>query len=708
MRNKLMAVVLVPSLLAGMMTTISLVRTLDDAHDYEQFSDLARFHRPVFGLVRALQDEREVTASFIAGGRKSAGSDPRRERAVSDRATTAYLKAAADVDATDDPQLQASLDAISRELRRLPELRTSVDRAGLTQSSILADYTSAVRRLMDLGPTLAAHNGGSKAGAQVRALNALSQAVENTSRVQATLNGVLTTRTFLVGQFSDFAGAVARQQQSVADFRAVADKEQQDVYANTVTGASVSTAQAIQDRVIEQAQASRLDVELATWQKASSRKVSSMRQAESHVLDDLIATSSRAQASQQTAALWGTAGILAVFALTGWMVVVVVRSMTRPLRQLRAAAMDVADNRLPEALDRLRQADLDDLGDYRATPTEVTSKDEIGEVAEAFDAVQNAAVALVKGQAALRAHINGMFLHLSRRNQQLVGKLLTEIGDLEQNEPDPDQLARLFRLDHLATQMQRTDESLLVLAGNDSGRTWDQPMPLANILLAAGAEVEQYTRIDCQPAVSADIAAHAVTDLVHLLAELMENATHFSGPGSRVLVTCRTASDRFSDLVVSVQDCGFGMAPEHLAKVNRRLAYAGTWDPEADQSMGLFVVGRLAAKHAIRVDLVSAPSSGTTALVRIPQALLAVPPAAHSDVHEHVPPPMASDDEPGGTGALPGTDSAPVFASREEWLAQRRLTQDARSGDAPSHPRSSPRRSDGDAPGSSPIAEGHH
>jgi signal transduction histidine kinase len=718
-RHKLAAVVLFPGLLAAAMAVVSIAHTIGDANDHRRFLEMARLQQPALGLVRALQDERDVTASFIRGRHKAADAGPREQRAEVDTAVAAYRSAAAGIDTTGDPQLGTVLKDISRELRSLPALRTSVDRATLTQSSVLANYTTAIRRLLDLGPALASRNGGSAAASRVRSLNALSRAAENTSRVRASLNSVLTTRTFLVGQFPDFAGTLARQQESVNEFMTTASTEQRSLYADTVKGAPVSTAHAIQERAIEQAQAPRIDVDPAAWHRAASRKITLMREVEAEILADLVAVSSEAHASRERVALWSAVALAAVFAATGWVITAVVRSLTRPLARLRMSALEVANERLPEALTRLRQADVDDLDGYRSTPTGVASDDEIGEVAEAFDAVHNAAVALVRDQAALRAHINGMFIHLARRNQQRVGRLLTEIGDLEQHERDPDHLARLFRLDHLATQMLRTDESLLVLAGSGTGRIWEQPMPLADIMLAAGAEVEQYTRIDYRPLVSADIAADAVTDLVHLLAELMENATDFSGAHTRVTVTCGMAPDRLGDLLVSIRDQGTGMAPGHLAAVNQRLASASLLDPGAGRSMGLIVVGRLAAKHGVHVHLVCGVQQGTTALVRIPASLFTARDHGAFVTHEQCPPPAdrpvsrsgparlscpgTADDDGFPHGTPHSSDAAPAFSSPQEWLTQRRFAQRLHSGDTPAPCPLPPARS-GSTP---PDTEGH-
>ncbi|WP_039934056.1 sensor histidine kinase [Streptomyces viridochromogenes] len=653
---------------------MSLSRTIGDARDYGRFAALARLQRPALGLVHALQDERDDTAAFVAERREGSRGSLDERRAAADTAAVAYRRAAGALDAAGDPRLEVASRRAAEELRTLGGLRRAVDEAGLTQGAIVAGYTVMVSRLMDLGPVLAEHNGDGTSAQRVRVLNTLSVAVENTSRVRAELNAALTTGTFLVGQFPEFAGAVARQQESVDDFLATTSLPQRTLYADSVKGTSVSAAQAIQERAAEQAQAGRIGIEPARWKQVSGRKIALMRTVESRVLDDLISVSDAAHAARLWAGWWGAAGMLAVFLATGGMVTAAVRSMTRPLRTLRASALDVAHHRLPAALERLRQADVDDLGDIRAEPTGVVCEDEIGEVARAFDAVHDAAVRLATDQAALRSHINGMFVHLSRRNQRLVGKLLTEIGDLEQDERDPERLARLFQLDHLATQMLRTDESLLVLAGSDTGRGWDRPMPLAEVLLAASAEVEHYARVVCRPSVEADVVGDAVTDLVHLLAELMENATQFSGPRSTVMVTYGVARDRAAGLVITIVDEGSGMTPADLALANHRLSSVRAFDPEAGQTMGLFVVSRLASRHGISVALVPSPRRGTTALVRLPRHLLArlEDPSAAEAAHPHA---LAAQVPP----------AAPAFGSAQDWLVHRRFSDGlhADAGHAP-------------------------
>ncbi|MFH8797417.1 nitrate- and nitrite sensing domain-containing protein [Streptomyces sp. NPDC017941] len=304
--------------------------------------------------------------------------------------------------------------------------------------------------------------------------------------------------------------------------------------------------------------------------------------------------------------------LLAAFLLAGLMA----RQMSRSMRSLRTAAFGIAEQRLPMLVDQLSRTHPGRV-DTRVQPIPITSTDEIGEVARAFDQVHREAVRLASEQALLRGNINAIFTNLSRRNQSLIEGQLTLITDLENNEADPDQLESLFRLDHLATRMRRNGENLLVLSGEEPGRRWDQPVPLVDVLRAASSEVEQYERIELSGVPEAEIHGLAVTDLVHLLAELLENATTFSSPQTKVRVTATRLPD--GRVMIEIHDKGIGLTAEDFADINHRLANPPTVDAAISQRMGLFVVGRLSDRHGIRVQLrPSGEQAGTTSLVMLP------------------------------------------------------------------------------------------
>jgi hypothetical protein len=253
--------------------------------------------------------------------------------------------------------------------------------------------------------------------------------------------------------------------------------------------------------------------------------------------------------------------------------------------------------------------------------------DEVGEVAEAFVAVHRSAVDLAVEQAVMRRNVNAMFVNLARRSQVLVERQLELLDELERDESDPDQLGNLFKLDHLAARMRRNDESLLVLAGTESSRRWNEPVSLSAVAMAAAAEIEQYPRVRHESVDNLYVVGHAVADVVHLLAELLENATNFSAPFTQVKMTTRSSSGRTA--TVEIVDEGLGMSDAALDEANMLLAEPPAADVAASERMGLFVVSHLAARHSIRVRLVAA-ERGLIATVWLPPGMLAPAPPARA------------------------------------------------------------------------------
>ncbi|NUS17529.1 MAG: HAMP domain-containing protein [Streptomyces sp.] len=307
--------------------------------------------------------------------------------------------------------------------------------------------------------------------------------------------------------------------------------------------------------------------------------------------------------------------LIAAFIVAG----MVARTMSRSMRRLRGAAFEIAETRLPSMVDQLSRTDPGRV-DTAVAPIPIATRDEIGEVARAFDQVHREAVRLASEQALLRGNVNAIFTNLSLRNQGLIQRQLELITDLENNEADPDQLESLFKMDHLATRMRRNGENLLVLAGEEPARQWNQAVPLVDVLRAAASEVEAYERIELVGIPDTDIHGSAVSDLVHLLAELLENATTFSSPQTKVRVTATRLPD--GRVMVEIHDKGIGLTAEDFADINHKLADPPTVDVEVAKRMGLFVVGRLSDRHGIRVQLrPSGEQAGTTSLVMLPEPI---------------------------------------------------------------------------------------
>ncbi|MHC0429533.1 ATP-binding protein [Streptomyces sp. O3] len=293
---------------------------------------------------------------------------------------------------------------------------------------------------------------------------------------------------------------------------------------------------------------------------------------------------------------------------------------TKALRRLRDVSTRIAHERLPELVKQVSEADPMDI-DTSIEGVGSYGRGIIGEVAVAFDNIHREAVRLAVEQALLRGHVNAMFTNLSRRSQGLIHRQLALIVEMEERETDPDQLALLFKLDHLAARMRRNGENLLVLAGEEPGRRWTRPVPLVDVLRAAASEVEQYERIELAAIPAAEVAGPVVNDLVHLLAELLENATSFSPPQVKVRVTGRALPD--GRVLVEIHDEGVGLSPDDLGAVNERLASPPTVDVSVSRRMGLFVVGRLSMRHGIRVQLIPSDSDGITALAMLPAGVIA-------------------------------------------------------------------------------------
>ena len=387
---------------------------------------------------------------------------------------------------------------------------------------------------------------------------------------------------------------------------------------STSRSPTIKAADTYAERVLRARERSRSCATSArTWTgcDADSAKIQQMSNIELTLLNEMEQKARELRNEAEQEAIISGALILLVLGVSLVGAFVVARSMIRSLRRLQDTATKVAQDRLPELVKQLSESDPQDV-DTSVESVGVHSRDEIGQVAAAFDDVHREAVRLAAEQALLRGNVNAMFTNLSRRSQGLIQRQLSLISELESREADPDQLSSLFKLDHLATRMRRNGENLLVLAGEEPGRRWTRPVPLVDVLRAAASEVEQYERIELSAVPTTEVAGRVVNDLVHLLAELLENATSFSSPQTKVKVTGHALPD--GRVLIEIHDTGIGLSPEDLAAINERLASPPTVDVSVSRRMGLFVVGRLSQRHGIRIQLRPSDSGGTTALVMLP------------------------------------------------------------------------------------------
>jgi signal transduction histidine kinase len=624
-RTKLALVLTIPLLGFLAVTGVQVASSVATATQLDDFSKQVALGREVTALVHELQRERDRTAGILASLGNAAGArnitDLAPDRTAVDRAADALQTSATPL--RGDPTIARAYQAVAAGLAELPRIRLGVQEGWLREQGAFDAYTRVIADLQALMLVPAVVGGDVAVSQAVRAFVNVSRAKELTAQLRGLLYMVCTAGRFGSSEFEVIADVRAQRQAAVNQFRTDANGAQTTVYDSAVSGQAVRTTDRLEQTLINNARASDLGVDAQQWWQASTTELELMRGVEPLLLDAAVAAAEARSASQWRMTAVSSIGSLLLLAVALLTSIVVGRSMVNTLRSLRAQALDVALQRLPRVIEQLRAAPkgapvLD------VEPIRVKSRDEVGEVAEAFTAVLRSAVRLATEQALMRHNVDAIFVNLARRSQTMVERQLQLLDELESSEEDPDQLANLFRLDHLATRMRRNDNNLLVLAGGETSRRWTEPVPLTAVILAAAAEIEYYTRVRHDIADNVHLVGHAVADVVHLVAELLENATIFSPPDTVVTVIGWAADDGGAALVI--QDEGIGMSQEALARASQQVAAPVSIDVAAAERMGLVVVGHLAHRHGIRVQ-VRATGRGTAVLVSFPGPLVVDAPA---------------------------------------------------------------------------------
>ncbi|MEU5159848.1 nitrate- and nitrite sensing domain-containing protein [Streptomyces sp. NPDC020875] len=642
--TRLNAILLLPVLVGLFMGGFQVngsIKTWDEARDAERTAEIVRAAAD-YGA--ALLTERDLTAEPLLkattpADRQSEGV--KRAYATTDAAKAAFDRATRNM--PDGEGLERRLALFKREEPKLQELRraaytTSLDPVGTEQG-----YVEIQHSLMQFGNELGLGTGNiTSYGRSVYALQ-LAKAAESLQRSigihllvrpsdresvrdrQITaFNSYSYLEQIAINEF--VSGGTQADADRLKATMAKADedgrKQLQQYGLDLPAGPDDSPFTGMAQRIGSGATPDTLeksDITPESWMVVSTTRFEAYLAMEKELVARAVAEASSISADARRDAIVNAAIVVIALLLAFFLAGTVARQMSRSMRELRAAALAIAEQRLPHLVDQLSRTEPGRV-DTRVEPIPIDSRDEIGEVARAFDQIHREAVRLAAEQAMLRGNVNAIFTNLSRRNQSLIEGQLTLITELEEKEADPDQLENLFRLDHLATRMRRNGENLLILAGEEPGRRWDQPVPLVDVLRAASSEVESYERIELSGVPETEIHGRSVTDLVHLLAELLENATLFSSPQTKVRVTATRLPD--SRVMIEIHDKGIGLTAEDFADINHKLANPPTVDASVSRRMGLFVVGRLAGRHGIRVQLrPSGEQAGTTSLVMLPDAI---------------------------------------------------------------------------------------
>ncbi|WP_034272317.1 sensor histidine kinase [Haloechinothrix halophila] len=617
---KLAAVTLVPLVIAVVLGASTLSSQISRSDSYQRIDSLMVLTGEVGGLLNAVQRERTETVARLTDSRGS---------------NKALRQAREDVDAAIDPVTSTAtravehdkgiVDAVTRSetvLNRLPALREDVSAGKLGPVEAIKEYSAITDALLQLASASVARVSDEAIGGTPRAVLELAAAREEVSKQRALVGLGAVRGSLAPSELTLVRTWEVRIEDRLANFVAVAAPAERELYTNTLSKPSsqarARSARAVLGELGVPSDRAIAELSPREWQDASGRVSEQLGQVADRLTAKAVATSN-GLVSDATTGVVVLAVLLGLALLVALLVVIVItRQLLHSLRVLRTSAMTVAEERLPEEVRRIQDGTDPSTS---IEPVPVTATDEVGEVARAFDAVHQQALRLAAEQANMRSAYGGMFVNLSRRSQSLVQRQLQLIERLERDEEDADQLATLFQLDHLATRMRRNNENLMMLSGAETGRRSGRPVSTADVLRAAVSEIEQYQRVVVQSPPTTKVVGHAASDLMRLLAELLDNATAFSPPETQVTVT--TSVTNGGAMTIDVLDHGIGMSESEFAEANARMGEASEMTMVTSRRMGLFVVGRLASKHGFGVTLQrGTETEGVMATVAVPPELI--------------------------------------------------------------------------------------
>ena len=616
---RLIALIVIPTMMGLIFGGLRVAAADNTASQFGQVRQLALLGQQVTGLVQALEDERDLTAGYVAAGRPAARfTQLRKQYAVTDAWAARAGSMANGIGAAYPAQTQAKAGVVLARLSDLAGLRATAASNEPEASPLITGYSTTISQLLAFNDEIAQDSANSVLADTVRTLNSLSEMKDDASQQRGLLYAALIERQFELGAPNALTAAQAQEDSDQSAFEASATLAEQHLYDSTVTGPPMDLAEVLEQLMVDSNTPDVANVSASQWYPSMTDTIDRMRIVEERLAASAVAQSQTLEQGAERSALLTVFLSLALLLLALVATLIVARSMVRPLRVLRSDALEIATVRLPEKVREL--SDADDTTPLGVTPVSVHSSDEIGEVARAFDQVHMEAVRLAANEAMLRNNMNAMFVSLSRRSQSLLERLARVIDSLEQREDDPGRLSNLFTMDHLVTRMRRHSENLLVLAGHEPARKRAEPVALTDVVRAAVSEIQQYNRVMLNIQANVAISGQSVNDVVHLLAEIIENATLFSAGDSPIRVTGQHLST--GGMLLDVTDSGIGIPAERLAQLNWRLDNPPLADVSVSRHMGLFAVAHLAARHGVRVRLRPAVPRGLTALVWIPETLI--------------------------------------------------------------------------------------
>lgn len=622
-RFRLLTILLVPvvSLVAiwGFAATVTVSRGLDMLRINKVFDNVVM---PLRGLISSLQEERLLSLVVLGSrhGSLTESAQLHQQRAVTNQAMANLerLALAPDVQEATPPLMRWQLNELRDQLKWLSDIRSRVDGGLFTRLQTLEAYSTIIedaQRVNDkllIVPDLEVID-------QVKAATMLSRSREALSQQAALIAGIVAANRMTGEERTAFQQLITQRNILYGLAFQQFDAELQQPYLELQNSETYTAFEAVERRVAKSVRIEReLPAESRTWRATTDALVQRF--------DRLSLATNRtlsARAVPAATEIFTQIGITAVLGVVALGLSFFIsmrfgRRIADELVQLQQSALQLAQERLPRIVERLRRGE--DVDTESETETLVTSDvKEIDRVGEAFTMVQRTAIEAAVGQAELRKGVGKVFLNLARRSQSLLHRQLQMLDRLERKVEDPDILEGLFAVDHLTTRMRRHAEGLIILSGSNPARGWRNPVQFIDVVRAAVEEVEDYLRVNITVPQGPALIGSAVTDVVHLVAELVENATIFSPPKTTVQVRGGLVGRGF---VIEVEDRGLGLSREEYEQINERLANPPEFDLADSDRLGLFVVGRLAARQHIKVSLRPSPYGGTTAIILIPGELV--------------------------------------------------------------------------------------
>ena len=672
-RAKLLLVLFVPFLALVIVAAAGLSDRFTALNAQEQYGDLSGPLSTLDQASRALQNESVVSSWYLGSGGAPA-AELKKARTRTDAAVKEFrLNEQAFANAGMSPTALAALDATNSGFDDISKERAKVDTQTSTTAETRDFFLGVDNHLLDFGERVARDLASAEVAASLTRVFSLERAQHAHAREASVYIAVLASGT--PQDLSEWVGAQAAQQQFLAIFR------------NTATTAELAAFTEVQGTKETTAAlpaafptATQTPAEYYVDYSRQSKKMDTAIDAVESVINQTA--SANASAALREVRIYGGLAAFAMF-LTLLLIWFVSRAVVGPVRRLTAAAREMSQRQLPALVESLRTGG--DVSEIQPIRIDVQSEDEIGELAQAFNDVEAVTFQVAQEQSELlRKGMGDLFVNLARRNQSLVQRQLELLDDLERNEHDPAALDALFKLDHMATRMRRNAESLLVLSGAEQPRQWQQPIALIDVVRAAAAEITDFPRVELV-GIDDDLAVsgRAVSDVAHLLAELLENATSFSPPETAVVVSGAVSPNGW---VLAVSDQGIGMAPDRIAEANKLLAHPPVVGLALSRALGLHVVGSLAKRHGITVELRPGAPGGLVALVALPTAVLEPRPVSAPPAPATGNPVYSPDRDPQGEAEPLGArrvvsrppDEPPVEEWRWEGLAD--------TGTAPSEP----------------------